>query len=86
VKLEGWRAFLVTPGVGFAARRALPASSLHEHGSSGAKMVRDLARFRVIAKTAEDTALVLAQIGLGPRPPPRPHQALPGQLEFDFAA
>ena len=39
-----------------------------------------------IANTAEDIAVVLAQVGLGPRPPPRPHPALPGQLEFDFAA
>lgn len=41
-----------------------------------------------IANTAEDIALVLAQVGLGPRPPPRPHQPLLGQLDFDsnFAA
>jgi hypothetical protein len=39
-----------------------------------------------IANTAEDIAVVLAQVGLGPRPPPRPHPALPGQLELDFAA
>jgi hypothetical protein len=39
-----------------------------------------------IANTAEDIALVLARVGLGPRPPPQPHQSLLGQLELDFAA
>ena len=39
-----------------------------------------------IAKEPNDIARALAAVGLGPRPPPRPRPALPGQLEFQFAA
>jgi hypothetical protein len=39
-----------------------------------------------IATEHDDIARALAELGLGPRPPPRPRSALPGQLEFDFAA
>ena len=39
-----------------------------------------------IANSRDDVARVLATIGLGPRPPPRPRLALPGQLELDLAA
>jgi hypothetical protein len=38
-----------------------------------------------IANSREDIARVLANVGLGPRPPPRPRPALPGQLELDLA-
>jgi hypothetical protein len=38
-----------------------------------------------IADSRDDVARVLATIGLGPRPPPRPRPALPGQIELDFA-
>ena len=39
-----------------------------------------------VANEHDDIARALAELGLGPRPPPRPKPALPGQLEFDFAA
>lgn len=38
-----------------------------------------------IADSQDDIARVLANVGLGPRPPPRPRPALPGQLELDLA-
>ena len=39
-----------------------------------------------IATGADAIAGVLARVGLGPRPPPRPRPALPGQLELDLSA
>lgn len=39
-----------------------------------------------IANTPDEVARVLAELGLGPRPPPRPRPTLPGQLELDLAA
>jgi hypothetical protein len=39
-----------------------------------------------IANTPDEVARTLAELGLGPRPPPRPRATLPGQLELDFAA
>src|SRR5690606_9496230 len=38
-----------------------------------------------IADSRDDIARVLANVGLGPRPPPRPRPALPGQLELALA-
>jgi hypothetical protein len=38
-----------------------------------------------IADSRDDIARVLAHVGLGPRPPPRPRPAVPGQLELDLA-
>ncbi|WP_255215801.1 hypothetical protein [Pseudenhygromyxa sp. WMMC2535] len=37
-----------------------------------------------VAKTPEAIARVLAEVGLGPRPPPRLRPPPPGQLEFDL--
>ncbi|PRQ02913.1 hypothetical protein ENSA5_18510 [Enhygromyxa salina] len=39
-----------------------------------------------VANTPDDIARVLAKVGLGPRTPPRPRAAPPGQLELEFAA
>ena len=39
-----------------------------------------------IAEEPDDIARALAEVGLGPRPPPRPRPALPGQRTFDFSA
>jgi hypothetical protein len=39
-----------------------------------------------IANTPDAVARVLAELGLAPRPPPRPQPTLPGQLELDLAA
>jgi hypothetical protein len=39
-----------------------------------------------IANTPADIARVLADLGLGARPPPKPRPAPTGQLELDFAA
>ena len=39
-----------------------------------------------IANEPDAIAQVLADVGLGPRPPPRSRPALPGQLELEFAA
>ncbi|PRQ02827.1 hypothetical protein ENSA5_20040 [Enhygromyxa salina] len=38
-----------------------------------------------IANDSDTVARVLADIGLGVRPPPRPRPTPPGQLELDFA-
>ena len=39
-----------------------------------------------IANEPDEIAKVLADVGLRPRPPPRPRPGLPGQLEFVFTA
>ena len=45
--------------------------------------LENTARVREVRK---DIARVLAELGLGARPPPRPRPAPAGQLELDFAA
>ena len=44
-----------------------------------------IARLVEIADSPDDIARVLANVGLGPRPPPRPRPAVPGQLELALA-
>ena len=39
-----------------------------------------------IASTPDEVERVLAELGLGPRPPPRPQPTLPGQLELELVA
>ena len=46
---------------------------------------RSAMRLVKIANTPDEVAQVLAELGLGPRPPPRPRPSLPGQLELVFA-
>lgn len=47
---------------------------------------RGAMRLVKIANTPDDIARVLADLGLGARPPPRPRPAPTRQLELDFAA
>ncbi len=45
-------------------------------------LCRGAMRLVKIASTAEEVARALAELGLGPRPPPRVRAKLPGQLEL----
>ncbi|PRQ00469.1 hypothetical protein [Enhygromyxa salina] len=47
---------------------------------------RGAMRLVKVADKPDDIARVLAELGLGARPPPRPRPAPVGQLELDFAA
>jgi hypothetical protein len=47
---------------------------------------RGAMRLVKLANKPDDIARVLAELGLGARPPPKPRPAPTGQLELDFAA